>query len=247
MKYKTLIVDDEPLARERLRTLLARDPDIHIVGECGGGRSAIAAVAKHNPDLMFLDVQMPEIDGFAVIEAIGPGAVPAVVFVTAHDQYAVKAFEVHALDYLLKPFDSERFKNALRRAKRQLEGGLSDRLAALLRTTQPQRFVIKNAGRITFLKVDEIDWIEAEGNYVRLHTGSESHLLRETMNGIEARLDARQFMRIHRSRIVNIDSIKELKPWFRGEYVVVLRGGEKLTLTRSYRDRLEQLVTGKSG
>jgi len=192
-------------------------------------------------------VQMPEIDGFAVIEAIGPGAVPAVVFVTAHDQYAVKAFEVHALDYLLKPFDSERFENALRRAKRQLEGGLSDRLAALLRNTQRQRLVIKNAGRITFLRVDEIDWIEAEGNYVRLHTGSESHLLRETMNGIEARLDARQFMRIHRSRIVNIDSIKELKPWFRGEYVVVLRGGDRLTLTRSYRDRLEQLVTGKSG
>lgn len=247
MKYKTLIVDDEPLARERLRTLLARDPDIQVVGECGGGRSAIAAVATHTPDLMFLDVQMPEIDGFAVIEAIGPGAVPALVFVTAHDQYAVKAFEVHALDYLLKPFDSERFENALRRAKRQLEGGLSDRLAALLRNTQRQRLVIKNAGRITFLRVDEIDWIEAEGNYVRLHTGSESHLLRETMNGIEARLDARQFMRIHRSRIVNIDSIKELKPWFRGEYVVVLRGGEKLTLTRSYRDRLEQLVTGKSG
>jgi two-component system LytT family response regulator len=247
MRYRTLIVDDEPLARERLRTLLEQDPEIQIVGECANGRSAVAAVVKHSPDLMFLDVHMPEVDGFTVIEAIGPGAVPAVVFVTAYDRYALKAFEAHALDYLLKPFDRARFEKTLARAKRQLEGGTNQRLADLLRATQPQRFVIKNAGRITFLKVEEVDWIEAEGNYVRLHSGSESHLLRETMNSMETRLNSRQFIRIHRSRIVNIDSIKELKPWFRGEYVVIMRSGEKLTLTRSYRDRLQQFVTGKTG
>lgn len=247
MKFKTLIVDDEPLARERIRTLVARDPEIQVVAECAGGRAAIAAVAKHAPDLMFLDVQMPEVDGFAVLEAIGCKAVPAVIFVTAHDQYALKAFEIHALDYLLKPFDRPRFESALARAKRQLAAGASNRLADLIASTKPRRFVIKNAGRITFIKVEEVDWIEAEGNYVRLHCGSESHLLRETLSGIEARLDPQQFLRIHRSQIVNIDAIKELKPLFRGEYVVSLHNGEELTLTRNYRDRLEQLVTGKSG
>ncbi len=247
MKYKTLIVDDEPLARERIRTLAARDPEIQIVGECAGGRAAIAAVEKYAPELMFLDVQMPEVDGFAVLEAIGPEKAPEVIFVTAHDQYALKAFEIHALDYLLKPFDRARFESALARAKRQLAAGASSRVADLIRSTRPRRFVLKSAGRITFLKVEEIDWIEAEGNYVRLHCGAQSHLMRETMSGMEARLDPDQFLRIHRSQIVNIDAIKELKPLFRGEYTVSLHSGRELTLTRSYRDRLEQLVTGKSG
>ena len=247
MKYRALIVDDEPLARERLRTLLAADPEVDVVAECANGREAIAAVARYSPDLLFLDVQMPEVSGFGVLEAIGADTVPAVVFVTAYDDYALKAFEVHALDYLLKPFDRERFQKSLDRVKRQLKkgGDLPPKLTALLEDWKKRpadRLVLKDAGRVYFLKVDEIDWIEAEGNYVRLHTGAESHMLRETMSRIEARLDARKFIRIHRSAIVNVDCIKELRPFFRGEYVVVLRSGRKLTLTRGYRPRLEEIL-----
>ncbi len=248
MKISALIVDDEPLARERIRTLARGDPEIEIAGECSDGRAAVAAIRKLAPQLLFLDVQMPDLDGFGVLEAIGPEHMPVTIFVTAYDQYALRAFEVHALDYLLKPFDRERFEKALARAKRQIrrsDDELHERLLALLEDLKPgqkylERLVIKSGGRIFFLRAEEIDWIEASGNYVRLHAGKESHLLRDTMNGIEARLDPARLVRVHRSTIVNLDRIKELHPWFRGDHVIILRDGTRLTLSRSCREKLEE-------
>jgi two-component system LytT family response regulator len=199
---------------------------------------------------VFLDVQMPEKNGFDVIQAVGADRMPAVVFVTAYDQHALKAFEVHAVDYLLKPFDRERFEGAVDRARRQLEnadtGVLKHQLQRLVAQLTPataprqERLIVKTGGRLFFLRADEIDWIEAAGNYVRLHVGKEAHLLRETMNAIEARLDPNQFLRIHRSRIVNMERVKELHPWFNGDYAVILRDGTKLMLSRGYRDRLQE-------
>lgn len=253
MPIRTLIVDDEPLARERLRTLLADEADIEIVGECGDGRRAVAAIRKHRPDLVFLDVQMPELDGFGVLRAVGAQNLPTVVFVTAYDKYALKAFEVHALDYLLKPFDRDRFDRALDRARRELRRGtgeLNERVLHLLEEAgaKPrflERLVVKTAGRVYFLRAEEIDWFEAAGNYVKLHAGKDEHLIRETMANLEDQLNPKKFVRIHRSTIVQIERIKELQPWFHGDYVVLLRDGTKLTLSRSYRDRLENLL-GKS-
>ncbi|HEX8651733.1 MAG TPA: LytTR family DNA-binding domain-containing protein [Pyrinomonadaceae bacterium] len=250
-KIRALVVDDEPLARERIRSLLENEPDVLVAGECADGHAAVEAIFELKPDLVFLDVQMPEVDGFGVLEALSGAPLPAVIFVTAYDQYALRAFDVHALDYLLKPFDRERFQRALERARTQLQGERSGeidrRLLALLKEikTEPkalERLVIKSAGRVFFLKAEEIDWIEAAGNYVRLHTGSESHLLRETMNALEARLDPHQFLRIHRSTIINIERIKEMHPLFRGEHVVILRDGTRLTLGRGYRDKLQELL-----
>ena len=250
-KIRALIVDDEPLARERIRTLLESDLEIEIAGEYANGRAAVSALQKQAPELLFLDVQMPGLDGFGVLETIGPEKMPVTIFVTAYDQYALRAFDVHALDYLLKPFDRERFEKALRRAKAQIAGertaDLNQRLLALLEDLKPgpkylDRLVIKSAGRIFFLRTEEIDWIEAAGNYLRLHVGKESHLLRETMSGIEGKLDPARFIRIHRSTIVNIDRIKELHPWFRGEHVVILRDGTRLTLSRGYRENLQTLL-----
>jgi two-component system LytT family response regulator len=250
-KVRTLIVDDEPLAREGVRSLLESEPDIEIIGECGDGRSAVLAIEKQRPDLVFLDVQMPELDGFGVLETLELESLPVVIFVTAYDQYALKAFEVHALDYLLKPFDRERFNKALSRAKEQIflrkTGRHDQQLLALLQDLKNEkkfleRLVIKNAGRIFFVKADEISWIEASGNYARLHVGAESHLLRETMNELETKLNPEKFLRIHRSHIVNMEHIKELQPWFQGEYVVILRDGTRLTLSRSYREKLNELL-----
>ena len=247
MKIRALIVDDEPLARQRIRTLLEADPDVEVVGECADGRSAVAAVREQAPDLLFLDVQMPLLDGFGVLAALGAGPLPVVIFVTAHDRYALRAFEVHALDYLLKPFDRERFRTALGRAKAQVrrepDGDVSRRLLALLRDVQQarkplERLVVKSGGRVYFVRTEDIDWIEAAGNYVRLHVGKEAHLLRESMAGLEARLDAGRFLRIHRSTIVNIEHIRELQPAFHGDYAVILRDGTQLTLSRSYRATL---------
>jgi two-component system LytT family response regulator len=200
-KIKTLVVDDEPLARQNLRVLLAGDPEIEIIAECGGGREAVKVIRENSPDLIFLDIQMPEMNGFEVLERIEPERIPAIVFVTAFDKYALKAFEVHALDYLLKPFDDRRFWKALRQAKKQIEqreiNNLSQKLFALLedrdaerpdksnRTGFLTRLMIKSAGRVFFLKVDEIDWIGADDYYVKLHVGRKSHLLRETMNELE--------------------------------------------------------------
>jgi two-component system LytT family response regulator len=247
-KIKVLVADDEPLARERLSGLLSQEPDIEMVGQARDGEEAVTAIHDDSPDLVFLDVQMPQMSGFDVIEAVGTDKMPLVIFVTAYDQHALKAFQVRALDYLLKPFDRERFKDALQRARKQLErdenGDLGRRLLALvkdLRRDQPKsdRLVVKSGGRLFFLRTDEIDWVEAAGNYVRLHVGPGSHLLRETMNAIEGRLDPEKFFRIHRSRIVNMERIQELQPWLNGEYAVLLRTGTRLTLSRGYREKLQ--------
>jgi len=247
VKIRTLIVDDEPLARQRVRALLEKDSEVEIVGEAGDGKSAVAAVQKHKPDLVFLDVQMPHLDGFGVLAELAGGPLPAVVFCTAFDRFALKAFEVQALDYLLKPFDRERFQQALARAKatvrKSADGAVDERLLALLRSVAENRktadrLVVKSAGRVYFVRVEEIDWIEAAGNYVKLHAGKDEHLLRESMSGLEARLDPKRFLRIHRSTIVNAERIRELQPAFHGDYAVILRDGTELTLSRGYRDKL---------
>jgi len=243
-----LIAEDEPVPRRRLARLLSEEPDVRVVAQCAGGREAVDRIREESPDLVFLDVQMPQMNGFEVIEAVGGERMPLVIFVTAYDQHALRAFQVRALDYLLKPFDRERFTDALQRARKQIErdesGDLGRRLLALvkdLRRDQPRtdRLVVKSGGRLFFLRADEIDWVEAAGNYVRLHVGSTSHLLRETMNAIESRLDPEKFFRIHRSRIVNMERIQELQPWLNGEYAVLLRTGTRLTLSRGYREKLQ--------
>jgi len=251
---RTLIVDDEPLARTRIRSLLQDEADIEVVGECGDGKQAIVALRDLQPDLVFLDVQMPALDGFEVLEAVRGDRLPAVIFVTAYDRYAIRAFEHHALDYLLKPFDRDRFQKALARVRAELQrkqqASASQRLAAMLQDVQSssrkpvQRLVIKSGGRIFFLRVEEIDWIEAAGNYVRLHVGKETHLLRETMNSLEGRLDGQQYVRIHRSTIVAMDRIKELQPWFHGDFKVILKDGAELTLSRGYRQKLQEMLGG---
>ena len=250
-KIRAIIVDDEPPARNKIRELLKLEPDIEIVDECSNGREAVISIAGNSPDLVFLDIQMPELDGFGVIEALGAERLPAVIFVTAYDHYAVQAFDVHAIDYLLKQFDRQRFQIALARAKENLQTNrrekINQQLSSLLRQlksprTSNERFVVKSGGRVFFLKYDEIDWIEAAGNYIRLHVGNETHLLRETMNAIQKKLDPGRFIRIHRSTFVNIEKIKELQPWFHGEYVVILRDGTQLTMSRSYRSNLPELL-----
>jgi two-component system LytT family response regulator len=247
-KMRTLVVDDEPLARERLRGLLRGEPDVECVGECANGREAVEAIRSQKPDLVFLDVEMPVLDGLGVIEEIGAELMPAVIFVTAYDRYALRAFEIHALDYLLKPFDRERFQEAVRRARERVQrarggdGGLAGLLEESRGARKPaDRLVIKSGGRVFFVKTEDIDWIEAAGNYARVHVGSEIHLLRETMNALEARLDGDKFLRIHRSTIVNIERIQELQPWFHGDYVVILHDGTQLTLSRGYRQKVQEL------
>ncbi|MCY1054254.1 MULTISPECIES: response regulator [Nannocystis] len=255
---RTLIVDDEPLAREGIRLLLKQDADIEVIGEVGSGREAAAQIEALRPDLVFLDVQMPECTGFQVLAALPPASVPGVVFVTAFDRYALQAFEVHALDYLLKPFDDERFYEALRRAKAHLQVAqvedLRRQLAALLADVgeargpapaaviQPaERLAIKDGSRVVFLRADEIDWIEAADYYVQIHAGPKSYLHRETMQSLERRLDPAQFVRIHRSAIVNRRRIRELRSGGRREAVVVLEGGATLKVARSQRDKIASL------
>ncbi len=254
-KFKALIVDDEPLARRNLRVLLKSDAQIELVKECGDGADAVASIRALAPDLVFLDVQMPELDGFAVLERLAGAPLPLIIFVTAYDQYALRAFEVSALDYLLKPFSDERFRKALEQAKQQLAqqdaSELGRKLLALLDTREAEtpryltRLMVKTTGRVLFIRVEELDWIEAYDNYVRLHTGGKAHLLRQTMNELEANLNPAQFARIHRSAIVNLDRIKELHPNSGGEHAVVLRDGTELKLSRNRKDWLEQwLQTG---
>lgn len=243
---KALIVDDEHLARQRVRQLLERESDIELAGECENGVEAVEAIEAKHPDLVFLDIQMPELDGFGVIEQLGPKRMPATIFVTAFDRHALRAFEAHALDYLLKPFDAERFKAALERARRWLQGDRDlARLEALveqLRREQPHtdRFLVKSEDRHVLVRAAQIQWIEAEDNYVRLHVEGTSHLLRQTMTGMLGRLDPRQFRRIHRSAIVNLDAIRELQPWSGGDHLVIMRDGTKLTLSRTYRDQFAE-------
>ncbi|HEX8633075.1 MAG TPA: LytTR family DNA-binding domain-containing protein [Pyrinomonadaceae bacterium] len=251
MRISLLIVDDEPLAREKIRTMVSGDPEIEIVGECTNGAEAVAAVNNLHPDLMLLDVQMPQIDGFAVLDALKSDYLPLVIFVTAFDHYAIQAFEVHALDYLLKPFDRERFEAAIEHAKTYMRGTrnghLDQRILSLLKQIEAdskhlERLVVKTGGRVFFLLTSEIDWIEAEGNYVNVHTAQKSHLLRESISNLEAQLDPREFIRIHRSTIVNLRRIKELQPWSHGEYHVILHDGTELTLSRNYRDNLQNVL-----
>jgi len=248
---RVLIVDDEALARGILREMLQRDSDVSIVGECANGKHAVEAIQELTPDVLFLDIQMPEMGGFEVLDALDGPTMPHLVFVTAYDQYAVRAFEVHALDYILKPFDRERFEAAWQRAKAQVlrerNGGVEQRILSLLEdlkagTKYLERLVIKSSGRIYFLETNDIDWIQAEGNYVSVHVGKKSHLLRETISSLESQLDPRKFLRIHRSAIVRIDRIKELQPWFHGEYHIILLDGTELTLSRNYRDRLQEAL-----
>lgn len=249
MKTRVLIADDEPLARERLEIFLANEPEIELVGAAANGTEAVEMIGKLKPDVVFLDVQMPGLDGFGVIEALPESERPAVVFVTAFDKFALKAFDVHAVDYLLKPFDKARFQTALRRVLDQLArkqpAQIHEQLSALLadlrpRTQSPDRIAVKSEGRVVFVNLPDIDWIEAADNYVALHVGKESHLLRETMASLESRL-LKPFLRISRSTIVNTDRIKELQPLFHGDYAVILKDGTKLTLTRGYRDKLQEL------
>jgi two-component system, LytTR family, response regulator len=232
-KIRAVVVDDEPLARSNITTLLRHDPAIEIVSECGSGTEAVAEIHRQKPDLVFLDVQMPECDGFDVLELLGGDMPSAVVFVTAYDQYALRAFETGALDYLLKPFDNARFERALDRAKEKIRHG----------KVQPgriDRMVIKNAGQVFFLKVSEIDWIEAADYYACIHTGGKSHLLRRSISELEQELDHTSFCRIHRSTIVNLDRVKGLELNDAGEYDVLLENGSRLRLSRRYRRQLQE-------
>jgi two-component system LytT family response regulator len=243
MAYKILIIDDEALARRRLRSMLSKNPALEVIGECANGEEAVLAILGSSPDLIFLDVQMPEMDGFEVLKAIGPESMPAVIFVTAYDQYALKAFEVHAVDYLLKPFNRDRLGQALSRAMTALQnravGDLNRSILALLgklKESDPyaRRLLVKAHGRIHLLPVNDIEWIEADDYYARVHLGQDSFLIRESLNHLQQRLDPRQFLRIHRSSIINVRYIKELQSWFHGEYLAILKNGAKLHISRSY-------------
>ncbi|HJR52143.1 MAG TPA: response regulator [Gemmatimonadota bacterium] len=252
---RVLIVDDEPPARENLRVLLEAEPDVEIVGERGSGPRAVEAIESLAPDLVFLDVQMPGMDGFGVIEALGAERMPVVVFVTAYDRYALRAFEARALDYLLKPFDDRRFAEALSRARERIreqgESDLARRLASLLEDRRDvgdhgdrwlTHLTVRERDRVVVLKVDEVDRFEAAGDYVEVHVGRRRHLLDDTMKSLEERLDPRRFVRIHRSHIIRVDRIRELHPFFHGDYVVVLEGGAELRLSRGRREALEQAL-----
>ncbi len=243
MKIRAIIADDEPLAREGIKTYLAEEPDVEVVGECADGASAVRAVEERRPDLLFLDVQMPRLNGFEVLEAIAPGLMPLVIFTTAHDEHAIRAFEVNALDYLLKPFKQARFKAALQRAREQLaarsDTGADPRLASLLAglrgaTRGGPRILVKSPNHILFLKAEEIDHIEAAGNYLVLHAGKERHIVRETMAAMEARLGPAGFMRISRSAMVNLNRIGQLEPLAAsGEFCLILKSGARLNMTCS--------------
>ena len=261
---RVVVVDDEPLARSGMCGLLARDPELTVVAQCADGAEAVAAIAGLKPDLVLLDVQMPEMDGFEVLREIGPARMPVVVFVTAFDRFALRAFDVAAVDYLLKPFDDERFDLAIARAKhavRNAEAGeLGRRLMRLVErqgepapsvdaTAEPARhatrLVVKSAGRTVFVRVEDVDWIEADDYYAKLHVGEKTHLLRETMGSLEARLEPTRFFRVHRSAIVNLDRVREVQFLFRGEHVVILHDGTKLKLSRSRLEKLEAMLAGR--
>lgn len=251
MPLTTLLVDDEPLAREGLRMLLSQDQDVSAIHEAKDGVEAVAAILSIRPDLVFLDVQMPEMDGFAVVREVGAERMPAVVFVTAHDQYAIQAFEINALDYLLKPVTAERFAKALTRAKSRLGAapadGTSQQILSLLETiAAPRRHLtrlaVRTAGKTIFVDIEDVDWIEAAENYVQLHAGRASHLLHAPMNTFEKSLDPEIFLRIHRSVIVNVRRIKELQPAMHGEYVITLENGVRLQSGRTYNEKVKALA-----
>jgi two-component system, LytTR family, response regulator len=246
---RALIVDDEHLAREALREILAEDKAFQLLKDCKNGKEAVASILRDKPDVVFLDVRMPVLDGFGVVEKVGVEHMPVTVFVTAYDQFAIKAFEAQALDYVLKPFDEDRFRKTLERMKRQLQIGsytdLESRLRSVLSIAKPtfqDRLPIRSGGRIVFLQTSDIRWIEAAGNYLKFVTKDESVLMRGTISSLEGQLDPERFIRIHRSTIVNVAQVKELRPWYTGEYVVIMNGGKELTLARHYRHHLKRFV-----
>ena len=248
MTIRALIVDDEPLAREGIRTFLADQHDVEIIGECSSGDEAVATIRSMAPDLVFLDIQMPELDGFDVLRTLDLDETPAVVFITAHDEYAMEAFRVFALDYLLKPIEKSRFDVAIERVRRHLNvdglTGLRERIFHLLRDLDQRedyldRIVVKSRGRVSLVSVRDIHWIEAAGNYARLHMDKDDHLVRETMSSLEQRLNPRHFARVHRSAIVNLDRIREIQPWFKGDLMVILESGQQVALSRKYRKILQ--------
>ncbi|HZZ37576.1 MAG TPA: LytTR family DNA-binding domain-containing protein [Acidobacteriaceae bacterium] len=255
MTLRALVVDDEPLARRALLRLLRTEPDVQVIGQCGDGEAAVEAIRRNRPDLVFLDVQMPEMDGFHVVEAVGVEQMPVTIFVTAFDRYALRAFDANAVDYLLKPFAAERLRRALARARDRCVGKLDQeaarRLFSLLdrtrfQTDYAQRLTVSTRGRILFVEVADIDWIEAEGNYARLHVSRRIYDVRETLQSLMEKLDPRDFVRIHRSTIVNRSRIREVQPWFRGSHIVVLESGEELRMSRYQREAVEQLL-GRRG
>ena len=250
---RVAIADDEPLARERLRGMLKEREGYAIVAECNDGVEAAAALARHDIDLLFLDVQMPGLDGFQILESADASPLPIIVFVTAFDDYALRAFDVSALDYLLKPFDRDRFERTLARVEERLTTrrapGIPEELRELLRslsaTATPShvsRFPVRTNGEIYFVRVEDVDWINAEGNYVALHTAGRTHLVRDTIKSLETRLDPAKFMRVHRSAIINVDRLRKLQPYFHGEYVITLQDGTTLTSSRSHSERLRALL-----
>ena len=261
---RAIVADDEQLARDRIRRLLEEEPDVEVVAECADGDAAVEAIRAHRPDLAFLDVQMPGRDGLAVVDALRGEAMPVIVFATAFDEYAIRAFEVHALDYLVKPFNPRRFRAAVARAREALaqgRGANEERLLALVRqlgeaqrdlerrldaaSAKPaaperregwlERITVRAKGRIHFVRAADVDWIGSAGNYVELHVGPAVHTVRESLTGLAARLDPARFVRIHRTTVVNVDRIREIQPWFSGDYVVLMQSGAKLTMSRSYR------------
>ena len=250
---RLLIVDDEPLARAGVRSLLAADEEIEVIGECGDGAEAVVAIVDMEPDAVLLDIKMPEMNGLDVVRTIGVERMPLVVFITAYDEHALRAFELHAVDYLLKPFDDERFLKTLSRLKRELRtraaAQLSEKLLNVLQETNPRaprasqylsRIVVRADGRTLLLRAADVDWIEAADYYAKIHVGGKSHLLRETMNELEARLDPDLFFRAHRSAIVNLEKVKEIQPYTRGEHVVIMSNGARVRLSRGRREKLEE-------
>jgi two-component system, LytTR family, response regulator len=241
MKIRALIVDDEPLGRRGVLRFLRDDPEIDVVAQCSDGQAAVDAILARNPDLVFLDIQMPEMDGFEVVRRVGPQNMPVTIFVTAYDRYAVRAFDANAIDYLLKPVGQARFERALARAKERIAESsnedVAERIVATLKQIKRQdkyldRLPVSENGRILFVKTKEIDWIEANGNYARLHVGARTHEIRETLNSLERKLDPRDFLRIHRSTVVNVHLIKEIQPWFHGYHLVLLQNGQELRMSR---------------
>lgn len=254
---RTVIVDDEPIARNGIRALLKGDPDIQVIGECTNGVAAVQTIRREQPDLVFLDVQMPDLDGFGVLEQLEPQEMPAIVFVTAYDQYAIRAFEVNAVDYLLKPFDRERFKDSLSRAKRYIRqdrvSALSEKMLSLLQHLGPaepgrsrpyraDRILIKDRRRVSFVRQIDIDWIEVQGNYLRLHVGAESYLARDTLTAMLDKLDQTAFLRINRSHAVNVEKVKELRPLANGRYLFTLADGTRLESSRRYGKQVEDYL-----
>jgi two-component system, LytTR family, response regulator len=248
---RALIADDEPLPRERIRTLLAEHSDIEVIGECGDGQEALQTILSERPELVFLDIQMPELDGFEVIKALGPDDLPAIIFVTAFDKYAIRAFEVNAMDYLLKPINAARFEKTVRRAlerlaqphAREADRTLLDfveRLRAEQRYTS--RFVVRSGAKLSFVRAADVDWIDVADNYVRLHVAGREHLVRDTLKSVEMQLNPEAFIRVHRSIIINLDRVESVEPYSHGEYLVTMTDGMKLTTSRSYSERLRRLL-----